>query len=178
MDPVTIAVLAASFLPMIFGGGGGGGGDQASATQARLSEEYFEMLRPLLELLSSQGVEALQTGGVGARIPIIQRAVEGTRVAASQAETRTTESLAQAGLMGTPFGENILAGQRTQAGLGEQSQLNQILMQFISQLPSFGTTGAGQAIGGLGQAGAAAATGKAAETTGFYNLLSALTGKL
>lgn len=175
---LEIALLGASLLPMLFGGGGGGRGDQASATQARLSEEYFELLRPLLELFTSQGVEALQTGGVGARIPIVQRAVEGTRVAASQAERQTTESLAQAGLAGTPFGENILATQRTQAGLGEQSQLNQILMQFIGQLPGFGQTGAGQAIGGLGQAGQAAATGKAAETTGFFNLLSALAGNL
>jgi hypothetical protein len=79
-------------------GGGSGYGSMAGIMQALAGAAV-----PGQKLLAKQTLEALQTGGVGARIPIIQRAVEAASAAGGQVSERARQLTARAGLAGSPF---------------------------------------------------------------------------
>jgi hypothetical protein len=87
-------------------GGGSGYGSMSGIEQALAGAAV-----PGQKLLAKQTLEALRTGGVGARIPIIQRAVEAATAAGGQAMEKTRQGVARAGLTGSPFDVNTqLAG--------------------------------------------------------------------
>ena len=121
---------------------GGGGGKQTSATVR--SKEADSMLKefrtattPLLKEQAAQFMEALTTGGIGARLPIISKAVESSRQAASTANRTTSESVGRAGLNNTPFGEMVEGGVRQQ---GEQNVAGipiDIIREILAQIPNF-----------------------------------------
>ena len=99
-------------------------------------------------LLLGQLAEALSTGGVGARIPFVQRAVEASQQATAQGLARTREDLARSGVNGL-FARNTLAQQR-QAGGQQASQIESgLLQQFISQTIPFLTATQQNAFGAL-----------------------------
>lgn len=99
-------------------------------------------------LLLGQLAEALSTGGVGARIPFVQRAVEASQQATAQGLARTKEDLARSGIGGL-FARNTLAQQR-QAGAQQASQIESgLLQQFISQTIPFLTATQNTAFGAL-----------------------------
>jgi hypothetical protein len=99
-------------------------------------------------LLLGQLSEALSTGGVGARIPFVQRAVEASQQATSQGLARTKEDLARSGVGGL-FARRTLAEQR-QAGGQQASQIESgLLQQFISQTIPFLTATQQTAFGAL-----------------------------
>ena len=79
------------------------------------------------------------SGEPGIQIPIIAQAQEAQRRAASQALGQTEAGLAQRGLMGTPFGENILAtiGQRGRQQVAGVEQ--NIIQQFLQMIPGMVT---------------------------------------
>jgi hypothetical protein len=79
------------------------------------------------------------SGDPGMQIPIIAQAQEQQRRATSQAMTQTEGQLAQRGLVGTPFGENILA-QMGQQGRQQVAGVEQnILQQFLQMIPGMVT---------------------------------------
>jgi hypothetical protein len=86
--------------------------------------------------LMSQITDLLQSGGVGARVPIIQRAVEAETAAAGQDATVNRQNTARAGLIGSAFDvSNQLQHQTSSssaiAGIGPN-----MAAQIFSQVPS------------------------------------------
>lgn len=106
--------------------------------------------RPRNEILK-QLTEALTTGGVKAKIPLIQQAVSQSQQATAAGLAQTSEQLAARNI-GGPFASRILAGQRM-AGEQETARLpTQIAESFIGQMTPFlaGTQSLGA--GAVGQA--------------------------
>lgn len=101
--------------------------------QLRQSKAIFGTQQPTRRILGKQTVEALKTGGIGARIPIIQRAVDASQQASARALRQTENDLTRGGLGGTPFGQSILAQQR-QAGRQAAAQIpTAFAQQLIGQ---------------------------------------------
>lgn len=152
----------------------GGGGSQIPGAQ----QDYLKLLTQSasgpLSLLSSQIAEALRTGGVGAQIPVVQKATEASGLASGQARQNTQASLARSGLSGTPFGERILAEQGQSAALARSQLGPQIAQQFIGMAP--GLTGqATQSATGLVSAGM---QGNAAQQAAKQQTMGQLMGGL
>lgn len=119
----------------------------AASTLARLAEQFAGETKGARTGLLDAMQEVLATGG--SSVPIISSAVDASRSASSRALQQTEESLATSGLAGTPFGENILAGQR---GEGERSvaATQEGLAQNIFNMISNFVLGQGQtALSGL-----------------------------
>lgn len=97
-------------------GGGKGGGISTSgpSPEQRETQKFFleSVSKPLADVLIPQMLEAITTGGIGAKIPIAQKAVEQSRLATSRALTDISTSLTRAGQRKTPFGERTLAATR------------------------------------------------------------------
>lgn len=109
---------------------------------------------PFRQALLSQGAEALTTGGVKAKIPLIQQMVSSSNQALSQGLTQTSEQLAKRNI-GGPFAASMLAGQR-QAGLQQIAGIpSSVAERVIAQTAPFamGATQAG--MGAIAQAGQA-----------------------
>jgi len=120
---------------------------------AQMAQRLFKLGKPVLKESLRQTQEALTTGGVEARIPIIQRAVEASKLASANALRSTEESLASTpGLAGTPFASRTLADARM-AAEQRTSQIPTTYAQNIidaGQPLAFGAVQAG--LGGTGQA--------------------------
>lgn len=82
------------------------------------------------KLLLKQLTEALATGGVGARIPIVQRAVEAVNIGTSQALKGGEEQMAKYGV-GGPFAAKTLANIGTQGRLAASRVPTDLTQQFI-----------------------------------------------
>lgn len=150
--------------------GGGGKEPKAGRGLESMAQQLFGETSPLRALLTSQMEEALATGGVGAQIPIIQRAEERARLATSQAMEGVERELARTGLAGTPFGETLRA-ETARRGEFDISQIRPTMTsQFLAQIPGYtmGTTQTG--IGGMG----AAATAEAQRIRGLYDLIASM----
>lgn len=109
---------------------------------------------PFRQQLLAQGAEALTTGGVGAKIPLIQQMVSASGQALSQGLSQTAEGLTKRNI-GGPFAASMLAGQR-QAGLQQIAGIpTSVAERVIAQTTPFamGATQAG--MGGIAQAGQA-----------------------
>lgn len=152
----------------------GGKSPSTSASKAGegFAKELQEQSRPLRQELFTQLLEGLQTGGVGAQIPIIQRSVEQSRVAGSNSLRQLDEQLALSGLAGTPFGERSRA---ETVRLNEQNTASiptNIVQQFIGQAPSL-VTGTGQtATQGFAAAGSSQAAVRAAQIAAVSQIIS------
>ena len=139
-------------------GAGVGGGGKAQSTPQQSQElegflkEFRTDVRPIREESFKQIAEALQTGGIGSRLPLALKSIEATRSATSNALTQIDESLAQSGLAGTPFGENIRASQV----LSGELEASRIPIDFAAELARLGpniAVGTGSTlISGLGTA--------------------------
>ena len=121
---------------------------------APASQKLISGVEPVSTELSSQLLEGLQTGGIGARIPLVTRAVEESKTALSRTLAEIEKGLTQKGLTGTPFGERILAEERG-AGAFRESQIGpKLTADFLKQAPGF-----------VGQAQQTGISGLAAPTT-------------
>lgn len=151
------------------GSGGKGGGD-ASKDLGKIAKEFFKETKDIRGELEDQFLEALTTGGVGARIPIIEKAQEASRMATSNSLQQLDTQLAQSGLAGTPFGNRIRAD-ALMSGRRETAMIpTNIVGQLLQQVPGY-VTGANQTVvSGLGNAASAEAAGANANA----NLLGAL----
>ncbi len=124
--------------------------DWLQSTAAELIAE----VTPLRTELIGQMEAALKGDVSGGMIPILSKAVESAKQAASRTQQATTSELARTGLTGTPFGAAIL-GQTKQQGeqAGATAETN-ILQQLLSAIPNYvlgqttlgtsGVAGAGQ----------------------------------
>lgn len=135
---------------------GKGGGQRGPVQQAQpdpelqaFTREVREESGPLREEVFRQAFEALRTGGISARLPIIQRAVETSRGATARALTETETSLRGAGLAGTPFAETELSRIRQAGELATETIPTQIAQEFISVTPQLALGSAGQIFGAL-----------------------------
>lgn len=136
-----------------------GGGKSSRASGSRQLEAFAGELRtesrPGRRELFGQIFEALRTGGIGARLPIIQRAVESSMGATSQALRETEDRLRGVGLEGTPFGQRILSDVTREGEFATSQIPTNIAQELINLAPSF-ITGAGQTATGAGGAATAA----------------------
>lgn len=129
------------------GGGGSSRSYNMPAPETRkVIGESWKIAKPAVQLVTNQAIEALTTGGIGARMPIINKAVESTRSATSKALTSITEGLARTKQLKTPFGqrtlaENVLSGELTSARLPSEMTMN-----FLQQIIGF-LTGSQQVAG-------------------------------
>lgn len=109
---------------------------RGAATALNQSQRLFANQNPVRNELFKQILEGLRTGGIGAQIPLAQRAVGQANQATSQALRRSEASLAGSNLAGTPFGQQILAQQR-QAGAQQASGIPlQVAQSLISAAPN------------------------------------------
>jgi hypothetical protein len=130
---------------------------------------------PFERTLFNQGLEALTTGGVGARIPFIQRALESSKEANAQTIAQTSDALSRTRLAGTKFGQTVLANTR-QAGNQQTSKIPTTVaeeaIRLVSGLLPGTTSGIGETL--RGAAGTAAA-GYNTETDAMIAALQAET---
>jgi len=127
----------------------GGGAEGNINTLMQMGQKLFKQSGPVRKELFAQVLEALKTGGVGAQIPVIQRAVENSRAASGQALQQTSDQLAGANLSGTPYGQSILAQGRIAGNLASANIPTDIAQQFIGMGPGLATTTAQQGLGAV-----------------------------
>ena len=72
----------------------GAGSQGASQEAIRQGKELYTQSTPVRQELLGQTLEALMTGGVGAKIPLIQRAVEQQKAGLAQGLRSTSENIA------------------------------------------------------------------------------------
>lgn len=133
-----------------------GGGKKENSPQtdqlSSMARALFNQTAGLRKEYTNQSLEALKTGGITAQIPIIARALEHSRRAQSQSRQTTTDNLARTGLVGTPFGQSILAQQEITGNQQIADIPTNYAQSFINQIPNFVSTMTGQGIQGQGQA--------------------------
>lgn len=156
--------------------------DAGKGKPSEITSDFYQLMKGLLgetkELrgeYADQLMEALTTGGVGARIPIISKAMEASKRATSKAMTGAEEDMSRKGLSGTPFGEAIL-GSISREGAYTTSQIGpQYAQQMISGIPGYVggmVTAAGT---GMGTASTGSATTQAAAVGAHGQVASAAT---
>lgn len=116
-----------------------------------MATTLFGASEPTARSVIDQLGELLRTGGVGAQIPIIQRSVEATKQATSQALASTDDSLRAAGLAGTPWGQNIKAQAQQQGAFNvAQVPTNLALAMEKMALPVLSDTQRNAMAGAMG----------------------------
>lgn len=138
------------------GKGGSPRGQSESQGESNLSAMAWSLMNeaaPLRQAVLGQTLEALNTGGIGARLPIAQKGVEASRAATANALKQTGESLGSAGLRGSSFEQTLRANTLLQGELATAAIPQDIAMQFIGVAPSMTLGLGGQAIQGAGTAG-------------------------
>ena len=150
-------------------GVGGSNSKTSSGTEtspfAPLIAKFAKSFLPAAKTFGAQETEALKTGGVGAQIPIINRAVDASRGAESSANQETQQALARAGLANTSFGASILGNQNMAGRQATAAIPTNIASQFISAVPGTASTGVGAA------SAAASANRSMTSTPSFWDSL-------
>lgn len=101
----------------------------------QLAHGLLNQSKPLRNEVLGQTEEALKTGGVNARIPQVQRAVEASRTAASEATAQTKDETAQAGIGATPYAQNILAQVNQRGNLATSATLSDLINELTRAAP-------------------------------------------
>lgn len=122
---------------------GGGMSDDFYIWLEQISGQLFTEITPLRRDLIGQMEAALRGETEGGMIPIVSRAVESARQAASRTEQATTEEMARTGLSGTPFGASILNQTKQQGEQAGWQAETDILSQLLGMVPNY-TLGLGQ----------------------------------
>lgn len=155
----------------------GGGGKKESSYETDQLGQYaralFNQTSPLRNEFTKQSLEALKTGGIGAQIPLIARALEASKAQTSRDLVTTQDDLARTRLVGTPFGQAIMAGARIAGNQATARIPTDYAQGFISQIPGFIGAMTGTAV--QGQSGAAANQTQlySSYNQGYSNILSA-----
>ena len=133
------------------GGGKGGSGGSSTTTQTSpyapalwaMANQRNKATMPVLNTLSAETQNALQTGGVNSGEPLINRQTDAQREAASQGMEITRQNLARTGLSGTSFAQQILG---TQGQSNSENIANvgpNVANQFVAGAPSIGLNSSG-----------------------------------
>ena len=136
--------------------GGAGVGEDFYDWLATTAVQLYSEISPLRKDFIGTLEAALRGETEGGMIPIISRAVESAKQAASRTEQATTEELSRTGLSGTPFGASILGQARQQGEQAGSTAETNILQQLIAGIPSFA----------LGQSQMSTLTGTGGESAG------------
>jgi len=108
---------------------------EGTARLENFGKRVIQQTRPSRQLILGQLDEAL-SGGSGARIPIIGRAINASQQATANALRGTTESLGLSGLQNSIFGNRIM-GRVRQAGAQQQAGIPaRIMAPMIARAPS------------------------------------------
>ena len=162
------------------GGKGGGGkkGQELIHTAVRVGQQTERQSLPSRALGFQQASELLSTGGIGARLPMIAKALEAVRSANATSRTNLESGLAANGLEGTPFGLAALAQQDISAGMAESQAQQQASANAISQIAQILNLGPVVAAPFAGGTSAAIAAGNApgADYSGLYAGLGSVLG--
>lgn len=95
-------------------------------------------------------LNALMTGGnTDTTSALLSNVLEGSKSAASRTTDQTKQQLAQKGLAGTPFGEQILATTQMQGAQGTANATNQARQQMLQQFLNAFLTQQQGVLGGL-----------------------------
>ena len=129
------------------GAGKSQAGGKMPPEMRQMISQFWSETGALRETIQNQMLEALQTGGVNAQLPIVGRAEEQQRTQTSAALRDIDAQMAQQGLAGTPFAAQMRAeeasrGRQALAGIGPA-----MAMQFIQQVPGY-TQGSAQSVMG------------------------------
>jgi len=117
---------------------------------AKLAEGFAQETTGARQGLLKAMEDVLATGGTN--VPIISSSIDASRRASSNALKATNEDLARTGLAGTPFGENIRAGQTQEGQLASAAEGEKLAQAIFQMIPNL-VLGQGQnAMGGLGGA--------------------------
>lgn len=158
------------------GGGGKGGRTQTSGSQAleNLTAQIGQETGPVRQEMFRQVLEGLQTGGIGARIPIVSAAQEQSRLATSRALQGTTESLSRGQLVGTPFGERVLAETRLAGEMDTATIPTRETARIIETFPGIATGTAVPILSGLSSLSQSQASMANAQTAAKASQTSAM----
>jgi len=136
------------------GGFGKAKAGSGSKTLERVAGEQWDIAKPVQSEVGAQMLRALQTGGVGAQLPLAQKSVEGSMAAMSQALTGLDERLAMSPALAASPWAALSRGRTLQSGYLATSQIPiQIAQGFVSAAPSWGNTAANISFAGSGTAG-------------------------
>ena len=130
---------------------GGGSGKSSSTTTTSpyapalwaMASQRNRATMPVLNELSAETQNALQTGGVNSGEPLINRQTDAAREASSQGMETTRQNLARAGLSGTSFAQAIL-GTQNQSNAGNIANIGpNVASSFIAGAPNIGLNASG-----------------------------------
>lgn len=155
---------------------GGGGKKESSGETDQLgqySRALFNETSPLRQQIENQGLEALKTGGIGAQIPMIARAVESSKSQLATDLQSARDDQAKYRLNGTPFGQSIIQQARIAGNQGISQIPTNYAQNFISMLPSFVSGITGMGLQGQGQAANAQTSLYGSYNNGYSQILSA-----
>jgi hypothetical protein len=129
------------------GGKGGGGSTQTSGSAAleAIAKQINEEITPVRQEFTKQLQEALTTGGVGARLPLVQSMTEQAGKATSDTLKQVTDQLSQSGMIKSPYGQRILADTALSGEYAKKSIPSSVVQQLLSVLPNY-TLGTGNTI--------------------------------
>ena len=150
----------------------------------RVGQQTEQQSLPSRTLGFQQGTELLATGGIGARIPFIQKALESSRYGSGIARQNLEGGLAAAGLAGTPYGLAALQQADVTAGLADASvEMNAAdkAIGQIAQILNLGPVVAAPFAGGTSaaiNAGAGAGGSEAGLYAGLGELLGSVAGNV
>jgi hypothetical protein len=115
----------------------------AANVLATLSQQMFAESDPARRLMLRQLREALATGGIGARIPIIQQAVRNVQATTQQQLQQARNLLARQGLGASPFAATLLSGIQAAGAQQAATIPTDIARELISAGPNLlsGATG-------------------------------------
>lgn len=117
---------------------------------------------PLRSEVLRQTMESLSTGGVGARLPIVQKGIEASRAATSSALSQLDESMARSGTGRGSIADVLRASTLQQGELATQAIPQEVASQLIGVAPTLTLGFSGQGLQGYG-----AATGAANQRMGI-----------
>ena len=135
--------------------GGGGGGTISTTTDPAMSAAVSEMTatsRPVRNEVYRQVLEAMTTGGIGARLPIVQRGVEASRAATSSAMRQIDAGMAGTGLARSPYAQNLRNQALLQGELAANAIPTNVAKEYIDIAPALASGSSAQILTGLAQA--------------------------
>lgn len=158
------------------GGKGSGSGSGASGPPKvvkRTMRDQSKAAKPVLNEIGAQILEALQTGGVNARIPIMQRTVEAGRHASAQASQNAENAVAR-GNYG-PYGRMLTENVAQQGEFNTSQSAMQVIQQLMNMAPDFGLL---RGSGAFGASGTVTKSDEAGQFEKIGGTLAAIVGTI
>jgi hypothetical protein len=121
----------------------------ASQQESAIANQLFGETTPVRQEYLNQMLEGLKTGGIQAQMPIIQQAVDQSKGATSQALRQLDTNMGQAGIAGTPYGQQTRAMAAMQGAQGTAAIPTNIVRDFMGAIPGYSSNLSAQSMQGL-----------------------------